>query len=231
MEHIKKIAEPFLRVAFPAVCLGCGESTGGSNRTLCYKCRYGRFEKAEHPAEEILPHHVHHLHSLWIFDKGGHLQNLLHQLKYNFMRGTGVELGRLLGKDFLDRSVPHLGNLQLFKNPVLIPIPLHNKKLRKRGFNQSEAIAEGIGLETDWPVISDSAKRIKRTTTQTGLNAAQRSANLKGAFSISAEVLAEGSTPMIVDDVFTTGTTTFELSSALERAGFSPSVIMTVAKA
>jgi predicted amidophosphoribosyltransferase len=147
------------------------------------------------------------------------------------MRGTGVELGRLLGKDFLDRSVPQLGSLNVFKNPVLIPIPLHKKKLRKRGFNQSEAIAEGIGRETDWPVISDSAKRIKRTTTQTGLNAAQRSANLKGAFSIRAELLPDRATPMIVDDVFTTGTTTFELSSALEKAGFSPSVIITVARA
>lgn len=231
MKQIRKITEPFIRIAFPAVCMSCGESTGSGEKTLCDRCRYGRFEPAENPGDIILPGHVHHLHSLWVFDKGGSLQNLLHQLKYNYMRGTGVELGILLGQNFLKQSVEPLQKLEFFKNPVLIPVPLHKSKKRKRGFNQSAAIAEGVSRATGWPVEAGSVVRVKRTSTQTGLNASQRSNNLKGAFVVNRSNLKQSATPLIVDDVFTTGATTFELSATLERSGFAPAVIMTVARA
>lgn len=232
MEIFKKIYQSLTEIAFPPTCVCCGTSTNSEERFICSLCRKDRFESAADAPAGILPDNIRFVDTMWYFDKGGYLQGLLHQLKYHYLRGVGVELGYLLGKDFLHRhSQDELDEMDLL-NPVIVPIPLHPSKKRKRGYNQARALAEGVSKSTGWEVIPEEfVERIKKTKTQTGLNLKQRSDNLKSAFKITDPQFLKNRLTIIVDDVFTTGATTFELARALHKENGQHSGILTVARA
>jgi len=191
---------------------------------ICDDCVNTRFERPSDQHKLILPGSVSGVYSMWKFDKGGDLQNILHQLKYHRLTGAGIQLGRLLGvqlEDISDFSE---------SEPLLIPVPLHRKKKMKRGFNQARVIAEGIGQITGWPVAGEGIlARQKNTATQTGLSTADRARNLKNAFLVNKPDTLYGFQPVIVDDVFTTGTTTFELVGTIYCETGQRSAIVTVA--
>ncbi len=228
---MKKILKPYLDIVFPAVCVCCGASLAVSGKHLCHWCRSDRFEKADHDEFLICPDSVLFLHMMWKFDKGGYLQNLMHNLKYNFMKGVGEEMGYVLGHSLIDsRESDWLQDMDQL-NPLLIPVPLHKSKLRKRGYNQAGAIADGLSRATGWSVVAtDSIKRVRNTKTQTGLSTEERKKNLHGAFVVVSPASFQNRLPVIVDDVFTTGATTYELAGILsgpdQKAG-----IITVAMA
>ncbi len=169
---------------------------------------------------------------MWNFDKGGYLQDLLHKLKYHHLRGVGLELGYLMGTNFLHRhSQEELDGIHEAK-PLIMPVPLHRSKKRKRGYNQARALGEGVAKSTGWEILKPGViERIKKTKTQTGLNLKQRSENLRGVFRVTDSQPLKGRFPIIVDDVFTTGATTFELARVIHNLNEQSSGIMTVAKA
>ncbi|MFU8812044.1 MAG: ComF family protein [Balneolaceae bacterium] len=163
-----------------------------------------------------MPNHVRFLYAMWAFDRGGYLQDLLHRLKYDYLRTTGTELGRLIARN-LPNSV--LNPIEESGRTVyLLPVPLHPSKQRKRGYNQAGAIAEGIAEITGWELTpSELAVRLRHTKTQTGLNRAGRQKNVSGAFSIVRADDLRDAVVVIVDDVFTTGATVFELADTLDH--------------
>lgn len=232
MEIFKKICNSYTEIVFPSSCACCGLSTNSEVNSICSLCRQKRFESAGTAQTEILPASVSTVHSLWFFDKGGYLQDLLHQLKYHFMRNIGIELGTILGKDFLyQHSMSELDQIEK-SDPLIIPIPLHVNKRRKRGYNQARALAEGVNRSTGWDLIKKgSIERIRKTKTQTGLTLEQRSENLKGAFRIADREVIKNRHCIIIDDVFTTGATTFELAKILYEVDAIQSGILTVARA
>ena len=231
MEILKKIYKSYAEIIFPATCVCCGSSTNSDENSICSLCRGKRFESAGSTGKEILPESVAHVHTMWFFDKGGYLQDL-HKLKYHFMRGVGIELGHLLGKDFLHQQSREALDRVEELNPVIVPVPLHLQKRRKRGYNQARALAEGVSRSTGWDIIKKGAvERTRKTKTQTGLTLEERSKNLKGAFRVSDENSIKGRQCIIIDDVFTTGATTFELTKTLYELHENPSVILTVARA
>lgn len=153
---------------------------------------------------------------MWQFDKGGYLQDLLHELKYNFLQDVGEELGYIAGRAFLEKTDADLLQYLDGANPVIVPVPLHKSKKRTRGYNQSRALARGFARAADWKVAEEGiVKRVKKTKTQTGLNTEQRSKNLKGAFEVVEPNAFQGCFPVIMDDVFTTGATTYELAHVI----------------
>ena len=114
----------------------------------------------------------------------------------------------------------------------LLPVPLHPSRFRKRGYNQAEKIAEGVAEVTGYEVCpSDAVVRVRNTTSQTGLRIRQRERNIKNAFEVRRPDLIRNRCILIVDDVYTTGATTFELSSALESHEPARIHILTVALA
>lgn len=232
MEIIKKIYKSYAEIVFPPICVCCGSSTNSDEKSICSLCREKRFESAFTDDKSIFPESVSFVHTMWFFDKGGYLQDLLHQLKYHSMKGVGIELGTLLGKDFLDyRSREELDRIEALK-PLIVPVPLHFKKRRKRGYNQARALAEGVSRSTGWEIVGkETVERIRKTKTQTGLTLSQRSDNLKGAFQIASLNAIKNRCCIIVDDVFTTGATTFELAKTLYEVNENPSGILTVARA
>lgn len=232
IQLIKKLVGGLRSVAFPSICACCGYSTAGSGHHICEWCRMQRFETPQAISGELLPEYILHRYSMWAFDKGGMLQDLLHDLKYHHLKEVGLEMGGHLGERYL--RIPNLME-ELYSNgkePLLVPVPLHRKKQRKRGYNQARVLANGISNTTGWPVVQEkTVVRVKNTKTQTGLSSNERQKNLCGAFKLFSPINYEKQIPVLVDDVFTTGATTFELAGVLNAAVTRKAVILTVASA
>ena len=224
------IKESISAVMFPAVCVICGMSLGQSQKFICTFCAHNRFQKAVSTKEDLinLPEIVQGRFALWQFDKGGYLQDLLHKLKYHRLTGVGEDLGNILGDEFKKTN--------LFKSLTdeleILPVPLHSKKKRKRGFNQAFFIAKGIADVTGFNIIElGVVTRVKNTDTQTGFSLDKRRKNISNAFKVERPNKIEDKTILIVDDVFTTGATAFELVQELQKANVRKILIATVAQA
>ena len=218
-------------ILFPHVCEICGHQLPETYSFVCESCLNTRFEEAqftEQPFNDsglMLPEGIEFIFSMWKFDKGGYLQDLLHNLKYHHLNGVGVDLGKQLGRELFKKT-------GLAKNTdiLMVPVPLHEKKEWKRGFNQARAISKGIQIVTGYDVIDNRmVTRIKNTKTQTGFTLKKRNENIKNAFLIVNNASVVGKTCLVIDDVFTTGATTFELSKALRSNGAAKIIIATVA--
>ncbi len=231
---MKNILNGYLELLFPKICACCGGQLAGRNTVLCEFCKYGRFEFADsciqEISDEVHPEFVEFRIALWQFDKGGYLQDLLHRLKYEYLYGVGIDFGIELGK-IIQRVVASAGYSFCYR-PLLVPVPLHQKKKRQRGYNQAYAICEGISTITGWTIIDEKAiKRIRNTQTQTGLTFSERKQNLSGAFRVDDIEFVSYEMPIIIDDVFTTGSTVMELSETLNLAGAQKIGIATLAEA
>ncbi len=216
---------------FPKVCVICGMSLYQKRQFICAECAQNRFEKAVTSKSDAinLPEVVTKRFALWQFDKGGYLQDLLHKLKYHRLTGVGEDLGQILGdalrkNNFIDDNE---------KNElVILPVPLHHSKRRKRGFNQAFYISKGMSEVLRVPILKkDVVLRIKNTKTQTGFSLTKRRENISDAFSIAQPATLTGKDILIVDDVFTTGATAFELVTELQKAKIGKIYIATVAQA
>tara|TARA_R110002124_G_scaffold284802_2_gene462489 strand:- start:6225 stop:6920 length:696 start_codon:yes stop_codon:yes gene_type:complete len=216
---------------FPKVCAVCGMSLLKRQHFICSECAQNRFERAvSAKADKInLPESVVGRFALWQFDKGGYLQELLHKLKYHRLTGVGIDLGAIVGNTLKKENV-----LQSFdsENTMILPVPLHNKKRRSRGFNQAFFIAKGMADILGFSIIEKGVvERVKNTKTQTGFSLGKRRENIANAFKLAHPEKLKGKNIIIVDDVFTTGATAFELVTELQKASLSKIFIATVAQA
>lgn len=222
-------------VAFPNVCLCCGLETTEKERQLCSFCKEERFEAANRDhslssSDTILPECVYIQHALWKFDHGGTLQNLLHYLKYERLTEVGVELGAKLGESM--KKHPVIKEQFSAEDVIFVPVPLHYLKFRKRGFNQAFMIARGVQRIWNFPICeAGSVIRRKNTRSQTGFSLQKRIANMRKAFQVKKPETFQNKLAVIIDDVFTTGSTSFELARTLKEAECSAIFIATVAQA
>ena len=159
----------------------------------------------------------------------GALRELIHLLKYNGVRPAAQVLGRMLAEAW--RSLePSFGP----DSVLVVPVPLFKGKRRQRGFNQAELIA-GAALKLysangRLQLASGLLQRIRATQSQIGLTSHQRRENLRGAFSVARPQEVTGREILLVDDVYTTGTTASECAKVLRRAGAAKVWVVTVAR-
>lgn len=153
--------------------------------------------------------------------------DMIHGLKYQRQIHLARDLGRLASGAFDD---PRLAPALAGKWP-LIPVPLHRKRFRDRHFNQAEEISRELSRITGLPVLK-ALRRIRSTEHQTALTRAQRLENLRGAFSVTRagqkHISHSPVGAVLVDDVFTTGSTVNECAKTLRRAGMREIVVVTV---
>ena len=212
-------------------CHVCGERLfSGIGQTLCGECL------AERPAFEKA--------SAYGSYEGG-LRELIHLLKYERVRPAADVLGRMLGEavtdlapEFVIAPLPKEGKdgapktLGLERLPIVVPVPLHATKLRQRGFNQAELVARAMTKQRPLGMRVELAPELlirkRATESQVGYTRQQRMANLRGAFKADAAV--SGRDILLVDDVFTTGTTVSECARVLRRAGAERVWVATVAR-
>ena len=194
-------------------CILCGERLfSGLAQSLCGECLTERppFAKAS---------------AYGSYDGG--LRELIHLLKYERVKPAADLLGRMLAEAVTDLA-PDFGD----DLPLVVPVPLHATKLRQRGFNQAELLAQkmakqkplGLKLELGPKLLV----RRRATESQVGYTRQQRIANLRGAFGADAAV--SGKDILLIDDVFTTGTTVSECARVLRRAGAGKVWVATVAR-
>ena len=159
----------------------------------------------------------------------GGLRELIHLLKYNGVHPAADVLGRML-TDSLAALQPALEWAEV----LVVPVPLFKTKMRQRGFNQAELIARAAlkmaPLREHAQLAVNLLQRTRETGSQIGLTSHQRRENLRGAFGVARGEEVAGRHVLLVDDVYTTGTTAMECSRVLRRAGASRVWVATVAR-
>jgi len=161
----------------------------------------GFWNENENPVARIFWGRVYlqNVSSFLHFQKGGRLQNIIHNMKYKNIKEIGTFLGKLYGYEL--KNIPN-SNVDL-----IIPVPLHKSKLRKRGYNQSEYIARGISEVLNLPVNTNSIERYIASDSQTRKSRFERWENVKNVFKIVEPQSFIGKHVLLVDDVITTGAT------------------------
>ncbi len=159
----------------------------------------------------------------------GGLRDLVHLLKYDRVRPAADVLGRMVAEVVAD-----LGDAFGPEPPVVMAVPLHASKVRQRGFNQSELIARAMlklhPAALDVKLNTTALVRHRATESQTGLTPPQRRENMRGAFRVERRDQIAGRDILLVDDVFTTGTTASECARVLRRAGAARVFVATAAR-
>ncbi|MFI5163654.1 MAG: ComF family protein [Bacteroidia bacterium] len=197
----------FLSLIFPKVCAACGKSLFKSEECICTYCLYHLPKTnfhlyADNPVIRLFWGRttISSASSLYSFSKGSKVQQLIHQLKYRGKKEIGVSLGKYYGKE--------LKTSPLFSSATLvIPVPLHQKKLKKRGYNQSETFARGIAEAMEAESGSDILIRTYASETQTKKSRYARWKNVEEIFQVISPEKIEGKHILLVDDVVTTGST------------------------
>jgi len=159
----------------------------------------------------------------------GGLRELIHLLKFNGVRPAANVLGRMLA-EVLPSLEPSFDQPEV----LVIPVPLFKGKRRQRGFNQAELITRAT-LKIYCPggklrLAPDILVRTRETHSQIGLTSHQRRQNLRGAFAVARSQEVTGREVLLVDDVYTTGTTVSECARVLRRAGAAKVLVTTVAR-
>jgi len=152
----------------------------------------------------------------------------LRQVVQKFKYGRKVALGKPLGR-LMARGCQEF--LAACRAELIVPVPLHAKRLRWRGFNQSVLLARQIGRIYQVPMDPFVLMRGKETTPQTQLTEEDRRRNIRGAFAVNPEKSVKGKTILLVDDVYTSGATVNECSQILKRAGAEEVYVLTLARA
>jgi ComF family protein len=138
--------------------------------------------------------------ALYLFAKSNRVQHLLHNLKYKGKKEIGINLGRRYGYSL--KKMAHFADVDL-----IVPVPLHIKKERLRGYNQSEMFAMGLSESMGIPYSKDALKRIQHTDSQTRKSRMARLGNVETVFELNKPKLLAGKHILVVDDVLTTGST------------------------
>lgn len=208
------------------VCRDCLNGLNGTNSPFCLCC--GRFfDGAGDPhlcanCLESRPPFTRH-RSGARYD--GVVKDLILLYKY---RGFEVLSGVLA--DFLIRSLGREEDLWSGVEAV-VPVPLHPDKEKSRGFNQARLLAKRLARQKNIPLMKGRLVKVRPTAAQTSLKARERETNLKGAFQVKRGAGLEGKIVLLVDDVYTTGSTIRECSRALKKAGVKEVRAVTVARA
>lgn len=244
-----KAKNVFLDILFPPTCVNCrkyinrskntNSSESTNNNFLCAHCyssinlntslfcpvcrlRLAENKKICNHSKKIQPY-------FYLLAAAGNyddqvLRNLIHGLKYQYLKNSVPLLSKILLK--------YIRNLKLeLRNFAIVPIPLHPAKKRNRGFNQSKLIAEFVATQLNLPLI-EMLKRTKNNKPQVGLKGnEERIENVKNCFAIQNPKLIEKKNILLIDDVFTSGATMNEAVKILKQNGTRRIIALVLARA
>lgn len=214
-KRIKRFFQRFLRwlddLLFPedVACLCCERALMAEDReSLCPECREKLRELAEEQRKReaagiiSLPEGVDAVNACWTYE--AQAKQLVRGLKFDRIRACAVPMASAMCI------------LPLGKATMLVPVPTDPKRERRRGFNQSRLLAERMAQETGMPCV-DAIQRIRPSLPQSSLSGSKRKANVEGCMRASA--IVRGESVLLIDDVYTTGSTAAEAARALREAG------------
>lgn len=197
----------FVSLLFPELCAACRESLMANEYLICTDCLYNLpFTNFHLQADNIVAQQfwgkieLEGAYSLYYFSKGGKIQNLMHQFKYKGMKEIGNLLGNIAGGQLIKNKVFNTVDM-------IIPVPLHKKRMLQRGFNQSVCFAEGLSERLNAPVENINLVRVMATETQTHKSRFARFENMQEVFTVRNHEKLINKHVLLVDDVITTGST------------------------
>ncbi len=203
----KEVASDFLHLFYPNLCFACASRLKKQEEVLCLQCHLSIPQTDFHlqknnPIEKLFWGRVkvHSATAFLGFSKGGKVQALIHQLKYKKQKQVGIFLGQWMGQKLTQAGLQQNYDL-------VIPVPLHRKKIRKRGYNQSDLIAEGLSRGLQLPWSPDYLKKASNNESQTRKSRIQRWLNVESIYQVHHEEQLHGKSVLLVDDVVTTGAT------------------------
>jgi len=204
---MKSALTDFLNLMFPKLCIVCGENLQKQEQQLCISCLHCIPKTNYHlvsnnPIERRfwgkVP--IQRGTAFFYFYKGSPFQKILHSLKYR----NNQDIGELLGKY---AAVELLDSVDFTSIDVIIPVPLHPKRYKSRGYNQSECIGKGLAKILEKPIDTTNLIRIRENTTQTKKTVYERYENTEGLFILQNQNILTGKHVLLIDDVLTTGST------------------------
>lgn len=228
---IKEITEKIFEIIYPVKCPFCGEIVSSGNKKMssrnwiCAECRrkvpYLKEPRCMCCGKPVInaeqeycfdcskrKHAFEEGRSLWIHKEPA--EQAIYAFKYHNRR----IYGKAFGAELADQYGDYLKKKGI---TMIVPIPLHRKRKKRRGYNQAEILAKVLGESTGIMVDAGVLERVKATKPQKQLDNKGRRRNIKGAFRVTKSV--KGEKIMLIDDIYTTGSTLDEAAGVLKRSG------------
>lgn len=230
LKHLKTVWRRFLEILFPPICLNCRSylrDTKEGEDLLCGGC----FGSIKIYSNVFRPDTRFNLIAVSSYENTA-LKELIHHFKYNGFLAVRTPIKKLITR-WLDAN-QELASSFLGPGSLIIPVPLHKRRLRERGFNQAEIIAEILSRHLNLPLEDGLLRRIRETRPQIKMkNEEERQKNLRGSIVIKQggeAVLFQYQNVILVDDVYTSGATAKEVVAAIRRAGIRNITVFAIAK-
>lgn len=233
MNNIKAIAEVFLNTLFPrrcplcedivekeGICHNCSLKLPRVREPFCLKCGKHIFSAEEEYCFDCTRIPKSYEHGMPFLEYEGKVQKSVLDIKYRNKREYIPVYAKLMAKEFCHR-------IQKIHPDCLLPIPIHAKRARQRGFNQAELLARSLGKYLDVPVRTDILYRKKDTKAQKELSAQERLQNLSEAFYVEGDI-AGIKKVILIDDIYTTGSTIEACTRVLKKAGVEQVYYMSI---
>lgn len=208
----------FIELIFPRTCCVCGTPLVGGETAICSRCLLSTATADNTLHQDNIVElrlagrvNIEASMALLYFKKNTTTQQILHQIKYQNNKELAHSMGLMMGDSLLGSG--RFGDIDL-----VIPVPLHRSKERRRGYNQSLLLSKAIAEKTRWPVVDNVLIRKKKTDSQTHKTREQRLENMQGVFALTDASMVENKHILLVDDVVTTGATLEACCQALQNA-------------
>ncbi|CDG49441.1 ComF family protein [Cardinium endosymbiont of Bemisia tabaci] len=218
-----------LDLLFPPICVGCNDRLVQGETLICTVCFNGFPETDSHTLiDNVTTNHfvgkasITYGFALYRLRKKSHLEQALCAMKYKNQPKIGYILGQRYG-NILDKA-PIMESID-----AIAAVPLHPKRFKERGYNQSDFFAKGLSDVLDIPLYEGCIERIRYTPSQTTKNKSERITNLQGAFKARDPDLLRDKHILLVDDILTTGATLASCTNTLLGAGAGKVSIATIA--
>ncbi|MBQ8297397.1 MAG: ComF family protein [Ruminococcus sp.] len=199
----QKIKRYILHILYPTKCPVCGEIID-FNDDFCSVCR----EKLTMYEGSYSIRGADGFCAAFLYD--GNISPAVMLLKDGICGNADFALGNALAERLVNSGIASEAD-------TIIPVPLHKKDKRQRGYNQSELIAKQVSLRLGLPICPDAVEKIRHTASQKSLSQSERITNLCGAFSVKKPELVSGKRIILIDDVCTTGSTLAEIAKLLKE--------------
>jgi len=229
--RIKRYFQDLVSLLFPQTCVGCDTPLAYGEHLICAACWYHLpYTQAHGDARNVSARQLwgrvrlEAVASYLYLVDASRVQRIIYQFKYRRCPDIGILIGSRYG-EILSRTAP------FNQADVIVPVPLHPKKLRQRGYNQSAFFAEGLSRSMCKPVVADGIIRHVATESQTRKNRYERYENMRATFVVGDPAAVAGKHILLVDDVLTTGATIEACADALLAAGADKVSAVTIAKA
>jgi ComF family protein len=230
LKHLLSLKDALADLFFPRICAFCGSKHMPLNCFICPGC-YDSIRLVTSPACILCGSPIPGVHPAEFrtcgrclvdpppFDRvrfGVHYEGKLRDALVKFKYGGSLDAGRVLSAILVDAFQLHF---QASEFDLILPVPIHPRRIRKRGFNQAVILAKQLSAVSGIPLYRNILRKVKDTPPQVGLGRKERSWNLKGSFGVSGPGVVKGRRVLLLDDVSTTGATIRETAKTVRKAG------------